>query len=127
VYRLARSAGLEATVIFHPPMTREERRSLALHSAIAKRLEENPAFVLDRARQTLARMQAVASEGSQPLREWAVLLDRPLAALLQVLTDPSPWARELRHVTPFAGVLPAAERAELYRAFGQSDRDEERL
>jgi hypothetical protein len=37
VYRLARSAGLEATVIFHPPMTREERRSLALHSAIAKR------------------------------------------------------------------------------------------
>ena len=85
-----------------------------------------PAAVLDRARQTLARMQVVASEGSQPLREWAVLLDRPLPALLEILTDPSPWARELRHVTPFAGVLSTEERAEVFRAFAAAERDAER-
>jgi len=126
VERLARRAGLEATVVFHPPMTREERRSLALHRAIAERLEQDPAAVLDRARQTLTRMLAVASERSQPLREWSVLLDRPLAALLEILTDPSPWARELRHVTPFAGVLSTAERAEIFSAFAQAERHPER-
>jgi transcriptional regulator with XRE-family HTH domain len=122
VDRLARSAGLEATVVFHPPMTREDRRSLALHRAIAERLERDPTPVLDRARQTLERMQAIASVGSLPIREWTVLLDRPLNALLEVLTDPSPWARELRHVTPFAGVLSGEERAEVFRAFAEAER-----
>jgi hypothetical protein len=107
-------------------MTREERRSLALHRAIAERLEQDPAAVLDRARQTLTRMQAVASERSQPLREWSVLLDRPVTALLEILTDPSPWARELRHVTPFAGVLSTAERAEIFSAFAQAEQHAER-
>ena len=50
-----------------------------------------------------------------------MLLDRPLPALLQVLLDPSPWARELRHTTPFAGVLSARERAEVLRAFTRSE------
>jgi transcriptional regulator with XRE-family HTH domain len=117
VERLTRGAGLEATVRFHSPLTREDRRSLALHRAIANRLEQDPETVLRRARRALTRMRAVASEGSQPLREWSVILDRPLEALVPVLTDPSPWARELRHVTPFAGVLSAAERAEVLRVF----------
>jgi transcriptional regulator with XRE-family HTH domain len=121
VERLTRAAGLEATVCFHPPLTREDRRSLALHRAIANRLEQDPEAVLRRARQTLTRMRAVASEDSQPLREWSVLLDRPLGALVAVLTDPSPWARELRHVTPFAGVLSAEERAEVIHAFASKE------
>jgi hypothetical protein len=62
-------------------------------------------------------MMARQEEPSLPLREWGVLLERPLEALLPLLTDPDPWARELRHVTPFAGVLTAAERAEVYRGF----------
>lgn len=122
VERLARGAGLEASVVFHPPMTREERRSLFLHRAIAARVEQDAPAVLDRARRNLARMQAVASSRSQPLREWSVLLDRPLPALLEVLVDPAPWARELRHVTPFAGVLTAAERTAMLRAFAESER-----
>lgn len=121
VDRLARGAGLEATVVFHPPMTREDRRSLALHQAIARRLERDPAAVLERARQTLARMQAVVSGYSQFIREWSILLDRPLTALLEVLTDPSPWARELRHVTPFAGVLSTGERVEAFRVFAEAE------
>lgn len=120
VQRLARALGLDAAVTYHPPLTREERRSLALHRAIAARMRADPERVLAQARENLAHMLARAE--SQPLREWEVLLDRPVQALLPLLTDPDPWARELRHVTPFAGVLSAEERAVVYRAFADAER-----
>lgn len=104
-----------------PPLTREDRRSLALHRAIAQRLSEHPEQVLARARKNLSRMRERHGPSNQLLREWRVLLDRPLPALLPLLVDPSPWARELRHVTPFAGVLSARERAAVYRAFAEVD------
>jgi transcriptional regulator with XRE-family HTH domain len=119
--RLARSVGTEMAVEYYSAPTREERRSLALHRAIADRLAAEPQGVLDRARATLARMRESQPGASPLLREWEVLLDRPLEALLPVLTDPSPWARELRQVTPFAGVLTAAERARVYRAFAEEE------
>ena len=75
-----------------------------------------------KARRTLTRMRSTASPHSQPIREWTVLLDRPVDALVEVLTDPAPWARELRHVTPFAGVLTASERSEVIRAFAERER-----
>jgi hypothetical protein len=124
VERLASAVGLEATVDFVPPLTREERRSLALHRAIAVRVAEDPERVRAHARRSLRRMAAAAPGASQLLREWEVLLKRPLEALLPVLTDTGPWARELRHVTPFAGVLSAAERAAIYREFAQTMRGE---
>ncbi len=114
--RLARAAGLEALVVYHPPMTREEGRSLALHHVIADRLEADPEGVTAVARDKLKTMRVIAPT-SQPLREWVVLLDRPVSALIPVLRDPSPWGRELRHVTPFAGVLSVRERAEVMRTF----------
>lgn len=117
--RLAASVGLEAAVEFVPPLTREERRSLALHRAIAVRLADDAERGMRQARRNLRQMRRQAGSSSPALNEWRVLLERPLADLLPVLTDPSPWARELRHVTPFAGVLSAAERAEVYRAFGE--------
>ena len=55
------------------------------------------------------------------LREWKVVLDRPLEALLLVLADPSEWARELRHVSPFSGVLSARERTAVHRAFAREE------
>ena len=122
VRRLARAVGLDAAVQYFPPMTREERRSLLLHRTIAVRLRADPDRVLPQARACLERMIAGAGGASQPLREWGVLLDRPLDALLPLLTDPDPWVRELRHVTPFAGVLSAAERAQAYRAFADDER-----
>ncbi len=124
VRRLARGVGLEATVEYHPPLTREERRSLVLHRAIAKRLSDDPERVVTQARRNLARMMERDAGSSLPLREWKVLLDRPLPALLPLLADADPWARELRHVTPFAGVLSAAERARAYRAFAEEERRE---
>lgn len=126
VRRLAASAGLEARVEYHPPMTREERRSLALHREIAAHVEDDPERHLTRAHCTLERMLR-ASPGAAPLlRDWQVILQRPVTAMLEVLTDPAPWARELRHVTPFAGVLTAAERAAVYRRFQQTEREGDR-
>jgi transcriptional regulator with XRE-family HTH domain len=120
IERLASSVGLAATVEYHPAMTREERRSLALHRAIAERLMADPGGVLARARVTLRRMLPNAAD-SQPLREWRILLKRPLPALLEVVLDPGPWARELRHQTPFAGILSAAERSDVYRQFAAAE------
>lgn len=122
VERLAHAAGYEATVGFTPPLTREDRRSLALHDAVAVRLQADSETVLARAAASLARMRSLHPGAHQLLDEWALLLRRPLSALLPVLRDPSPWSRELRHVTPFTGVLSAQERARVYREFALSDR-----
>lgn len=121
VQRLARAVGLTASVAYLPPLTREERRSLHLHRAIARRLRREPDVVLAQARRCLATMLARQDGVSPALREWGVLLERPLEALLPLLIDPAPWARELRHQTPFAGVLTAAERAEAYRDFADDE------
>ena len=123
VRRLAKSVGLEATIEYHPPLTREERRSIVLHSAIARHLVAEPERVLALARQNLSRMIEHAAGASQLLGEWRVALERPIEALLPLLTDPAPWARELRQVTPFGGVLSASERAHVFAAF----KDQERL
>jgi transcriptional regulator with XRE-family HTH domain len=121
VEKLAGAVGLEATVEYHPPMTREERRSLALHQVIADRLRADPLPIIARARRTLDLMLA-GSAGSSPfLRDWKALLERPPEALASALTDPDPWARELRQVTPFAGILTAPERARVYREFSRTE------
>ena len=121
VQRLAESVGFAATMQYGPPLTREERRSVALHTAIARKLEADPVRVLRLARRNLARMARGGDGPSQLLKEWGVMLDRPLDALLPALTDLDPWARELRHVTPFAGVLAAEERAQVYRSFAEEE------
>ena len=122
VERLAAAAGLEPFVRFVRRLTREDRRSLALHRVVADRLQQDPERVLRQARRTLERMTVQSPRALPLLREWEVLLDRPWEALLPLLTDPDEWARELRHVTPFAGVLSAADRAEVYRAFAAAER-----
>jgi hypothetical protein len=66
VHRLARSVGYEMTMEFFPVPTREERRNLALHRAIAQRLSTDPQRTLDRARATLARVRE-SQPGADPL------------------------------------------------------------
>ncbi|MEO7520693.1 MAG: hypothetical protein ABIW79_02640, partial [Gemmatimonas sp.] len=100
----------------------EDRRSLALHAAIADRLRIDPNALLPQANASLARMRSLHGGAHPLLDEWKTLLRRPLPALLSVFADPSPWARELRQVTPFSGVLSARERARVYRAFASADR-----
>ena len=121
--RLAGASGVIMDVRVYSSLTREERRSLALHTAIAKRVREAPDATIARARANLTRMRERHPGAAQLLREWKVLLERPTEALLPVLTDLSEWARELRHVTPFGGVLTARERTAVYRDFAQHEEE----
>ncbi len=121
VERLAASIGLEMTVDFHPRLTREERRSLRLHEAIVRKLQRDPEAVLEKAHGVLRLMRERHPHAHALTDEWEGLLERPLAELARRMTDRDPRARELRHATPFAGVLSGQERSEVYRAF----RDEE--
>ena len=119
--RLARAVNLELAVEFVPPSTREDRRSLFLHQAVARRLEEDPEGMLDRARRNLALMRRRHPGASPSLTEWETLLERPLPELADVLRDPRPQARRLRQVSPFAGIFSAPERAALYREFRSTE------
>lgn len=121
--RLADGAGLDMTVLFHPRVTREDRRSLALHRAIAGKLMDDPDSVLAVARENLGRMRSRHPGADELLSEWARLLERSVPEIVHVLADPGLRARELRHVTPFAGVLTARERTDVYRRFADQESD----
>lgn len=119
--RLAAAAGFDMVVDFVPPLTREDRRSLVLHRAIAAKLRGDPDRTIRRARRNLRTMRDRNPNASALLNDWARLLDLPVSHVDRVLTDPAPHARELRAVTPFAGVLTAEERTEVYRHFRRSE------
>lgn len=120
--RLARSCGLTAYVVFVPPLTREDRRSLHLHAVVAEKFVIEPDATIAHARHNLATMRSVNPHASPLLDEWKHILDAGVERICAVLVDPGEHARELRQVTPFAGVLTAAERAQVYRSF-QRDED----
>jgi hypothetical protein len=99
-------------IAFYTPVVRShewiDRRSLALHEAVAARLEAQPEL-LEVARANLQRRLQVRSVPA--LREWQDLLDRvTLPDLLAVLRSPSEAAARLRQSSPFAGVLTPEER-----------------
>lgn len=119
--QMAWSCGLEAHVMFVPPMTREDRRSLHLHAAISRKIAADPENALARARSNLDKM-ASANPGAVPLlQEWRRIVDGGMGRVLCVLTDPGEHARDLRQVTPFAGLLNARERRDVYRAFRRTE------
>lgn len=119
--RIARAAGLEAVVTFPPAMTREDRRSLALHRAIADHLPTEPAAAVDRARHNLGVMRDRNPQAQDLFDEWDDILSRPVEAIIHAMLDPSQRARDLRKVTPFAGVLGPKDRTQVYRAFARRD------
>lgn len=120
--RLASSVGFEVAVNYVPRLTREERRSLAVHQAIAAQLVRSPGEVMRRARRNLARLTSLHPHARPLLGEWRRVLRRPIEQIVDVLVDPRPFARELRHVTPFAGVLPSRDRVAVYRRFRDAER-----
>lgn len=119
--RLAAAAGHEAMITFVPALTREDRRSLALHRAIAVRLSDSPVEVLEVARDNLKRMRRQHPHARELLDEWVEILDLSVHQIVSVLQDPGLRARALRQVTPFAGVLNAAERTDVYSEFRKSE------
>lgn len=122
VERLAESVGKEAVVVFVAPLTREDRRSLAVHQAIAKRLRRDPETVLRAAEENLERMRKQHPHASGLVNEWCDILSRPIESIIETMVDPSVHARDLRQVTPFAGVLTTAERSAVYARFADEER-----
>ena len=119
--RLARAAGTDPVVTFVRPLTREDRRSLALHEEIARRIESEPDLVR-RAEGALSAMRRANPQAEPLLSVWDRILELPAPLIAVILRDPGEFSRELRHVTPFAGILTASERAGVYARFRDSER-----
>ncbi len=92
-----------------------DRRSLALHEAVAAKLEKDPAL-LGVARANVKRWLEVHPAAA--LVEWEQLLDRaPLSRVLALLRSPDEDAARLRQSSPFAGVLTPGERLAILRQY----------
>lgn len=115
--RLAQSLGLELVVDFVPRLTREDRRSLAYHHAIAKIVRCNPLTTVQRAKRTLARLHKDHPHAAELLDQWQTWLDLPIDELIARMLDPGMMARDMRQITPFAGVLSARERLRVLKRF----------
>ena len=95
-----------------------DERSLALHEAVAARLEAEPQL-LEVARANLKRW--LAARPAAALREWQRLLDSlPLPQLVQLLRSPEEEAARLRQSSPFAGILSRAERQAILSRYESS-------
>lgn len=117
VVRAAGAAGVGCYPWVGPAMTRDQRRSLALHVAIAGELVARPDEVIETARRNVAVMQAARAGGAGLLAEWDHILQLPPMLVASRMLDPSDHGRDLRQVTPFSGILGARARAAVYRAF----------
>jgi hypothetical protein len=95
---------------------RLDRRSLALHRAIAAKLRARPEL-LAIAHDNLDRWSRARSATQAYWDEWRSLLNRPFDDLLAAIQEDSPRMTELRQSSPFAGILDPKERWHIYDAF----------
>jgi hypothetical protein len=97
---------------------RIDRRSLALHRAIAEKLRDNPAL-LAIALDNIERWTHAGGRSQPYWDAWREILSRPLPEILDSLVDESERMTALRQATPFAGVLEPAERWAIYQRFNR--------
>lgn len=102
----------------HSPLTRKDRFSLALHCLVATELLRDEDAVRNRARENLRTLRRADVDGAAAsyLDAWERLLRGDIESLIAVLTSFEHAARDLRNVTPFAGVVSDAQRRKLIRA-----------
>lgn len=97
-----------------------EWRSLRLHEVAARRVLEDP-NLLDVAVARLAVLGKANPQGASYHAQWLELLaDRTpagLARLARTMTEDSESAAALRRESPFADVVPKAERERIFKAF----------
>ena len=101
------------------------QQSQWLHAALVPRLVLDPAAVIGKARDNLARFRQIGAidvHTERYAREWEAILDAGVAAIITILLDSSSHAATLRSCTPFAGVLPQAEVRAIKRAYRQRRR-----
>ena len=101
-------------------MRPDVERSLALHREVAERLRRDPRL-LEHAK---ARVQRWFEDGSAH-RSWATawseVLEGGLDEVVALLIDRGERAHDLRHVSPFAGVLDARTRWAILRRCSSRD------
>lgn len=85
-----------------------DSRSLHLHEAIAKKLDEN-LELLDGVREWAAASEHPA------LVEWSELLAQEWPAIRKMMLDPGDDGQRRRQSSPFTGILTPKERWKLYR------------
>jgi hypothetical protein len=94
-----------------------DARSLAMHCKIAQKITRDPTL-LNKAKANLQRWIAKSGDRQpQHLREWQQILERPWPEIAELITSMSEDATRLRSSSPFAGVLTASERDQIYEAF----------
>jgi transcriptional regulator with XRE-family HTH domain len=100
------------------PLSLEDRRSLAFHRAVLRQLLDDPEAVRQKGLRNVVTMRR-ANDGSAAVYfdQWERLLLGTLEELIATLTSLEHRARDLRQVTPFAGVVPARERWDIVRAY----------
>ena len=115
VERFAASLGLELAATFVPRMTIEDRRSLALHREIARLLLAEPARVVDRAAKNAERLAGLHPNAAALFGRWSQWLSLPPAELAARMLDPGMTAREMRHASPFSGLLDPRTRSRVLK------------
>ncbi len=96
-----------------------DERSLELHSVIARELRADPAK-LDLVVAWIQRFlddSEYSDRGKDALGEWLAIIRQGLPRVLEVLADRSEEGQRLRHSTPFAVIMPQAERARIFAKY----------
>ena len=116
----------ETEAIFQPKdrisdHVRIEKRSIALHRAIAERIRKNPAL-MEKARENLRKYLDRFARENRPLpnalSEWQdILMSQSREAVLELLVSSGESASRLRQSSPFAGILTPKERWKICEAF----------
>jgi hypothetical protein len=85
---------------------------------VASKLDSDRQTVIRIGKKNLIKQRQVHGDG--PARtlvaQWEQLITRPKTELQHVLVSPSPECIDVRHASPFAGVLSDAERQWVIRA-----------
>ena len=96
--------------------TREDRLSLAFHTAIAAKLLADRPRVVQKARRNAERLAAQHPHLAQHFARWQAWLDLPTEELTERITAECELSIWMRHITVFAGVLSPDERNRIIRA-----------
>ncbi|GEL94816.1 helix-turn-helix domain-containing protein [Cellulomonas composti] len=96
---------------------REERVSLELHRAVARRVRADGPEVREMAKANLEKVSRTVRgpQASAWVREWSEALEGPTGALIDLLVREDEHGVDMRQVSPFAGVLSAEDRVAAIR------------
>jgi excisionase family DNA binding protein len=110
---------VDVEAMLDPRLTRDQERSLWLHSAVAGRLVLEPEVTMKHAWRNLEELERKHPSGmaSAWIARWRSLFERGTDAVLEMLTSRSPLAVELRQNSPFAGLLSQQDRTRTLDAF----------